>query len=272
MTPHPGLQIDDDDGVRTITLDRPEQRNTIDLELMASLTDVMHAANDDASIGAIVLTGADTAFSAGGDVRQMAEQSGIFQEGAARVAEHYRTSIQALQRAILASELPLIAAVNGPAIGAGFDLALSCDLRLASTSARFGATFINLGLIPGDGGTWLLASRLGEQRAFELVMTGRVIDAEDALAIGAVLSLHQPDALLAAAGEMARTIADKPRLAARYAKRLLRDDHEAGRFLASMSRAADIQALLHGTAEHQRLAQEMLDRISSRAAAGTRGG
>ncbi|MCE9639290.1 MAG: enoyl-CoA hydratase/isomerase family protein, partial [Betaproteobacteria bacterium] len=148
------------------------------------------------------------------------------------------------------AEIPVIAAVNGPAIGAGFDITNMCDIRIGSTNAQFGETFVNLGIIPGDGGAWFLQRLLGYQRAAELTFTGRIVKAEEALALGILLEVTTPEALMPRAREIAGKIAAKPPLAVRYAKRLLK--------LAQTQPLADhldvcssFQALCHKTDDHQ---------------------
>jgi enoyl-CoA hydratase/carnithine racemase len=116
----------------------------------------------------------------------------------------------------------VIAAVNGPAIGAGCDLACICDLRIGSTGALFGETFVNLGIIPGDGGDWFLQRLIGYQRAAELTFTGRVTNATEAQALGILLEVVEPARLIARALEIAGAIAEKPPQALRYAKRLMK--------------------------------------------------
>jgi enoyl-CoA hydratase/carnithine racemase len=156
-------------------------------------------------------------------------------------------------------EVPSIAAVNGPAIGAGFDLACMCDLRLASTDARFGETFLNLGIIPGDGGAWFLQRLVGYQRAAEMTFTGRLLAADEAKAIGLVLEVHAPDALLARAGELAGAIAAKPPQATRLTKRLMKSAQrmELPDFLEF---CALFQGMCHNTADHLEAVNAFLEK------------
>lgn len=253
------LSIDRIDHVAVITLERPETRNVIsDEPLVHELVDACQLLGSDRGVHAVVLTGRGSAFSAGGNVRQMHERGGMFGGSTDAISTRYRAGIQRLIRAVFGLPVPSIAAVNGPAIGAGFDLALACDLRLASITARFGETFVNLGLIPGDGGSWLLPRSVGQQRAAELAFTGRIIDAHEAAALGVVLDVHQPDDLLPAAIELATTIASKPPIAMRYTKGLLRRATAAS-FDDVLDAAADAQAILHGTAEHRLAVENFVD-------------
>jgi enoyl-CoA hydratase/carnithine racemase len=170
-------------------------------------------------VSVLIVTGAGAAFSAGGDIKTMRERA--MASSASEMERYYRHGIQRIPRALSTVEIPVIAAVNGPAIGAGFDLANMCDLRIGSTRAQFGETFVNLGLMSGDGGAWFLQRVVGVQRAAELTFTGRIVKAEEAKALGILLEVTEPDQLLARAREIAAQIAAKPPLAVRYAKRTL---------------------------------------------------
>lgn len=254
------LTVAVDNGVALVTLTRPETRNVIsDEPLVTELGAACRALNTDPRVRAVVLTGAGTAFSAGGNVRKMHAREGMFGGQPHEIATAYRRGIQQLIQSVWGLEMPAIAAVNGPAIGAGFDLALACDLRLASATAKFGETFVTLGLVPGDGGSWLLPRAVGAQRAAELAFTGRVVDANEALALGIVLSVHEPDALLPAATGLGSAIASHPALAMRYTKRLIRHGAELG-LAELLEETADVQAMMHGTAEHLAAVEKLLAR------------
>src|SRR5690606_28518050 len=140
----------------------------------------------------------------------------------AECADRYRRGIQRIPLALHAVEVPVIAAVNGPAIGAGFDLANMADIRIASDKAKFGETFLNLGIIPGDGGAWFMQRLIGYQQAFELTLSGRVVDAHEALKLGIVLEVVEHDNLMQRALEMARRFAAQPPKAVRMTKRLMK--------------------------------------------------
>ncbi len=240
----------DDQGVATITLDCPQRRNVIsDDPLMSELTDAAVGVNADPSVRVVVLTGAGSAFSAGGNIQKMLDREGMFGGSPADIVEGYRVGVQRLIRAIHDIEVPTIAAVNGPAIGAGLDLALACDLRVCSTTAKFGEIFVNLGIVPGDGGAWLLPRAVGAQRAAELAFTGRVFGPDDALALGIVLSVHPSDELLDAAQTLAATIAAKPPLAMRWTKQLLRRA-ERSTLAEVLDATGPLQAILHGSDDH----------------------
>ncbi len=206
--------------VAVLTLDRDDVRNALTgTRLADEICDTLAWANAGADVSVLILTGAGSAFSAGGNIKIMRERS--LASSAGELEQYYRHGIQRIPRAIEASEIPLIAAVNGPAIGAGFDLANMCDIRIGSAAAQFGETFVNLGLMAGDGGGWFLQRLVGPQRAAELTLTGRVVKADEARDLGILLEVTEPGRLLARAMEIAGQIAAKPPLAVRYAKRAL---------------------------------------------------
>ena len=207
--------------VAVLTFRRDDMRNALTGTRIADdLCATLEWANAAAEISVLILTGTGSAFSAGGNIKAM--RSRATASSAAEMERYYRTGVQRIPRAMAAAEIAVIAAVNGPAIGAGFDLVNMCDIRIGSTGAQFGETFINLGLMAGDGGAWFLQRAVGAQRAAELTFTGRIVKAEEAKSIGILLEVTEPDRLLARALELAAQIAAKPPLAVRYAKRALR--------------------------------------------------
>jgi enoyl-CoA hydratase/carnithine racemase len=155
-----------------------------------------------------------------------------------------------------------IAAVNGPAIGAGFDLAMGCDLRIGAPTARFAHTFADLGIIPGDGGAWLLAHQLGHQRAAELSFTGRTVEAEEAVRIGILLEIA--DDVVARATELASIIASKPNHSIRLTKRLLRQTRSMD-LDGFLEYTAALQAISHHTSDHMEAVTEFVQRLENRA-------
>ena len=157
--------------------------------------------------------------------------------------------------------VPVIAAGNGPAIGAGFDLANMADLRLAADNAKFGETFLNLGIIPGDGGAWFLQRLIGYQKAFELTLTGRVIDANEAKQLGIVMDVVPADQLMDAAMTLARSIAQQPAKATRLTKRLMKmaQRTELRDFLDI---CACFQGMSHNEPEHLEAVNRMLDTLA----------
>ncbi len=232
--------------VAVITLGRDDVRNALTGTcLVEDLLDTLEWANTTEEISVLVLTGAGSAFSSGGNVRDMGKKSGIFSGSVLQIQDQYRRGIQRIPLAMEAAEVPIIAAMNGPAIGAGFDLACMCDLRLASRTAVMGETFLNFGITPGDGGAWFLQRLIGYQRAAELTLTGRIITASEALNFGIVLEVTEPDQLLNRALELANQIASKPPRAVRLTKRLLKHAQRG-----SLSDFLDLCACFQGMAHH----------------------
>lgn len=235
------------DRVATLTFKRDDVRNTLS---STDLTDDILAAiawgNASPDLSVMILTGEGSAFSAGGNIKTMAERT---RHAAHVVAHNYKATIQRIPRAMQEAEFPIIAAVNGPAIGAGFDVANMCDMRIGSTNAQFGETFVNLGIIPGDGGAWFLQRLVGYQRAAELTLSGRIIKAPEALALGILLEVTEPDALMPRVQEIASKIAAKPPVAVRYAKRLLKmAQHQT--ISDHLDLCASFQAFCHKTEDH----------------------
>jgi enoyl-CoA hydratase len=197
------------DRVAVLTVSNPERRNAMNLELSAKLVDAVHAATDDDAVGAIVVTGEEPAFCAGGDLGELATAD----------PATLRT-VYAGFLAVADCPLPTIAAVNGAAVGAGLNLALACDLRLAGPRARFDARFLPLGLHPGGGYTWMAHRVLGAQGAAALTLFGEVVDAAEAARIGLVHRVA--DDVVAAAVELAARAAAAPPDLVRTTKATLR--------------------------------------------------
>ena len=253
------LLYDQQGPVVTLTLNEPARRNpltgnTAVAEFLAAI-DRIHA---DRGVRAVIVTGAGTVFSSGGDIKDMERQSSGA-VGGMQIRQEYRTGIQRLPLALFNLEVPVIAAVNGPAIGAGLDLACMCDIRIASDTAKFAESFVKLGIIPGDGGAWLLPRLIGLSRASELSFTGEVIGAEQALAWGLVSRVVPAGELLPTAHELARKIAANPPHAVRLTKRLIREAmHTPLPTLLEM--AAAFQALSHQTDDHREAVHAFLEK------------
>ena len=237
--------------VVTLTLNDPDARNALSTQAQwDAVVAACERVQADHSVKAVVLTGAGSAFCAGGNVKDMKNKSGIAAGGGFQIREGYRRGIQRIPIAFWHLDVPTIAAVNGPAIGAGCDLACMCDIRIASEKAKFAESFVKLGIIPGDGGAWLLPRVVGWSKAAELTFTGDTIDAAQALAIGMVSKVVPPEQLLPEAQALAQRIAANPGPALRMAKRLLREgQHQRIEGLLEMSAA--LQALAHQTPEHE---------------------
>ncbi len=236
-----------DERIAVLTFKRDDVRNALTgTELTSDIVATLAWANASSDVSVLILTGEGSAFSAGGNIKTMGERS---QAPAFELQQNYKRGIQRIPLALQETEIPVIAAVNGPAIGAGFDLANMCDIRIGSTHAQFGETFVNLGIIPGDGGAWFLQRLLGYQRAAELTLTGRIVKAEEAKELGILLEVTEPNALLPRARELAGKIAAKPPLAVRYAKRLLKLAQQQP-LSEHLDVCSSFQALCHKTEDH----------------------
>ena len=245
------LRIERSGPTQVWTINLPEVGNAItDTGLIAAVETAVDAANSDTTVRAAILTGEGKIFSAGGNVKEMADRDGMFGLDPIEQRHAYVAGIQRIPRALARLEVPLIAAVNGPAIGAGCDLAMMCDIRVASERASFAESFVQIGLVPGDGGTWFLQRAIGYERAAEMTLTGDRIDAETALAWGMVSRVVPHDELLSTATDLAERITKNPPHALRMAKRLLQESR-TGILESTLGMAAAMQPLAHHDAEHQ---------------------
>jgi enoyl-CoA hydratase/carnithine racemase len=266
MKPQPTMSdslLHVDNRIATLTLNRDDVRNELTgTQLVNDICDTVAWVNTTIDVSALIITGAGKAFCAGGNIKDIRDKKGMFDGNPALISDNYRHSIQRMSLAMHGAEIPVIAAVNGPGIGAGFDLACMCDIRLGTPATRFGETFINLGLIPGDGGAWFLQRLVGYQRAAELTFSGRVIDAEEALQLGLLLEIVKPEELLDRALALAAEFAAKPPQALRMTKRLMKAAQrlELGDLL---DLCASYQANCHYTADHQRAMDAMLDKTKA---------
>lgn len=252
------LRMDRHGHVLVLTLDDQATRNALNGEdLYAAFEHAVHHANTNLDIRAVVLTGAGLAFSSGGNVRDMHEKKGMFGGTPEQISAQYRTGIQRIPRALMNLDVPIIAAVNGAAIGAGCDLACMCDIRIGSERAVFAESFVKVGIVPGDGGSWLLTRIVGYARAAELAFTGEMIDAQEALKIGLVTKVVPHEKLIEAALDLAGRIAANPPHVLRWTKQLLRESQHQ-RLDTILTMAASFQALAHQTQDHTEAVAAML--------------
>lgn len=248
-----------DGDVALVTLAKPDSMNSLsDRDIL----DGLHAAEErlrtDRAIRAAVITGTGNAFCSGGNVKDMAAKREMFAGDALAVRNQYMDRILALTPKLWELDVPLIAAVNGDAVGAGLDLACLCDLRFVSRTARFSASFARIGVAPGDGGAWLLARMIRPDLAARLMLTGDIVDAVEAYRLGLVTELCEPDTLLDRALQMARAIAKNPPHALRLTKKLMRA--AAGPdFRAHLDYCAAVQGLLHASADHAEAIRAFFD-------------
>lgn len=233
------------------TLDREARLNALpDLGDGDEVAAACERVNADPSIRCVVLTGAGRAFSAGGDLTAMRDRRDLFEGSGAAIRERYRRVVHRIVRSLYGLEVPLIAAVNGPAMGLGCDIAGLGDIRIASERAIFGVPFLKLGIIPGDGGSWLLPRNIGYARAAELLFTARSIDAATAAEWGLVNRVVAHEDLMTEALAVAAQVAAQPPQALRMAKTLLRQGRDTT-FDQMLEMSAAMQALAHLTEDHQ---------------------
>lgn len=247
-----GLIAEDRQGSILIwTLDREARLNALpDLTDGDEVAAACERVNADPSIRCVVLTGAGRAFSAGGDLTAMRDRRDLFEGSGAAIRERYRRVVHRIVRSLYGLEVPLIAAVNGPAMGLGCDIAGLGDIRIASDRASFGVPFLKLGIIPGDGGSWLLPRNIGYARAAEMLFTARSIDAATAAEWGLANRVVAHDSLMEEALTTAAQVAAQPPHALRMAKTLLRQGRDTT-FDQMLEMSAAMQALAHLTEDHQ---------------------
>lgn len=228
------IDLDIQDHIATVTLNRPEARNALNRKAYAELERIFRELQQDSDVRCVILTGTDPAFCSGDDVKEL--MTGENQDVTTRLRS-VRPGTTPAATAILDCDRPVIAAVNGAAVGWGMDISLFADFRIASERARFGELFVKRGLVSDIGGLVRLPRIVGPQKAAELLFTGDIIDAATALEIGLVLEVVPHDELLSRAGELASKIAANPPLAVRYLKEGLRrsfygDFHEMGTWVS----------------------------------------
>lgn len=254
------LLYEQDAHIVTLTFNMPETRNALtDGDLTAAIVAAMHRINRDQTVRCAIVTGAGKAFSSGGNLKHMKEKSSIFGGDAADAKDGYRLGIQQVAKAMWECEVPLIAAVNGPSYGAGCDTTCLCDIRIASTRATFAENFVRVGLISGDGGSWLLPRQVGLSRAAEMTFTGEPIDAATALEWGLVSRVTEPEDLLPEARTLAERIAYNPPRQLRMAKRLLREGMNT-KLDTLLELAAVYQGVCHQTADHKEAVDALLEK------------
>ena len=218
------------DGVATLTLNNPDERNTLTAPMVAEITAAMDEIEGNEKIGALVVTGAAPAFCAGANLGNLQEATGeslgLIYEGFLRIAR---------------SSLPTIAAVNGAAVGAGMNLALGCDVRIAAKRARFDTRFLQIGIHPGGGHTWMFRRIAGPQAAMAAVVFGEVLDGEEAARTGLAYKCVEDDQLLAASQEMAARAASRPRALVEVTKKTIQDMHDIDNHPAAVKRELEPQ-------------------------------
>lgn len=254
------LLYDQDGHIVTLTLNQPETRNAItDVAMVDAVCAAAERIRADLSVRCVIITGAGKGFSSGGNLKHMRDRSGTFEGDALTVRDNYRKGIQRIPRAIWDLEVPTIAAVNGPAYGAGCDLTLMCDIRIAAEEATFAENFVKVGIIPGDGGAWLLPRQVGLSRAAEMAFTGEPVDARTALDWGLVSKVVPQEQLLPEAKALAARIAVNPPRALRMTKRLMREGMHA-RLDTILELSAAFQGAAHQSRDHEEAVAALLEK------------
>ncbi len=256
----PELNIDIRNHIMLVTLNRPDIHNAISHQSMIDeIVETCDYANQHQDIRVIILTGAGKSFCAGGNIKDMLDKTDMFAGDEASIEKAYKHGIQRIPLAFSNLEVPVIAAVNGAAVGAGFDITMMCDIRIGSDNARFAESFVKLGIIPGDGGAWFLPRKIGPARAAQMALTGSMIDAKTALNWGIISECTSASDLLPRAWEIATEIASNPPLAVRQTKKLLQQS-EALSLPDMLSLCATTQAQLHQTQDHTEAVKALLEK------------
>ena len=249
------------DRIITLTLNRPDERNAIgDTDQCEEIVAATNRINSDPDVNVVILTGAGKAFCAGGNIKTMRKHTGFgLAKNPAETRRNYMRGIQSVSLALWNIEVPTIAAINGPAIGAGCDLACICDIRIASDKAQFAESFLKVGLVPGDGGAWLLPHVVGFSKAAEMSFTGDILDAKQALDCGLVSRVTSNEKLMDEANTLAKKISNNPPQALRLTKRLLRESRNM-RLPEFLDLSASYQALVHESQDHVEALEAMLEK------------
>lgn len=256
------LKFHVDNHIATLTLNQPETRNSIsEHEMIDAIIAACDELNKNPDIRVAILTGAGSAFCSGGNVKDMRDKTGMFSGTNDELANNYRNGIQKIPLALSNVEVPIIAAVNGPAVGAGCDLTCMCDIRIASEKATFAESFIKVGIIPGDGGAWFLPRIIGISRASQMALTGQMIDAQTALQWNLVSEIVEHSHLLQRALELATQIASNPPQVIRATKRLLKLGQTMN-LPELLDESAKVQAQMHATEDHLEAVNAFLEKRS----------
>ena len=253
------LLYQQDGAVVTLTMNQPDVRNALTgNSAVEEFVAACGRISADSSVKAVIVTGAGPVFSSGGNVKDMRR---FFDHDIAPAAirEEYRHGIQRIPLALYNLDVPTIAAVNGPAIGAGCDLTCMCDIRIASEKATFAESFIKVGIVPGDGGAWFLPRVVGMSRAAEMSFTGDALDAAAALACGLVSRVVAHENLMDEARALASRIAKNPGPTLRMTKRLLREGQHM-RLESLLEMSAGFQAIAHKTSQHREAVMAFIEK------------
>lgn len=256
----PFLKRERDGAILKLTLNDPDTRNALTSpEQFQEIVSLCDELRQDYSVKVIILTGAGSSFCAGGNVKDMRDRSGIFAGSPVALRDSYRNGIQRIPTALYNLDIPIVAAINGHAIGAGLDLTCMCDVRIAAEGAKFSESFVKLGIVPGDGGAWLLPRVIGMPKASLMALTGDMIDAQTALEYGLVTEVVPSEKLEQAALSVAQRIAANPAHGLRLTKRLLREGQHM-RLDSLLELSAAYQSIAHHTQDHSEAVSAFLEK------------
>jgi enoyl-CoA hydratase/carnithine racemase/flavin reductase (DIM6/NTAB) family NADH-FMN oxidoreductase RutF len=247
------------DRIATIMLNSPDTRNALAEEVIAALVDALERAENDPDISCVILTGAGASFCSGGNIKQIKALTAEQHMTPLELENWYRSHIQRIPAVMDRLSVPVIAAINGHAIGAGCDLACMCDIRIAADDAIFAESFLRVGIIPGDGGAWLLPRIIGMARASQMLLTGEFIDAAKAQDYGLVSEILVPQDLLERAQSLAEQIVQYPPAAIRKSKRLLKDARDVT-LREHLDQAAIWQGVLQQMDDHREAVDAILEK------------
>ena len=253
------LNIQRDGAILTITMSQPETRNALTGNTaVEEFVQICEVIRKDPSVRVVILTAEGPIFSSGGNVKDMKR---FFDEALTPdlISEEYRQGIQRIPKALYNLDVPIICAVNGPAIGAGLDLTCMCDIRIASEKATFAESFVRVGIVPGDGGAWLLPRAVGMSKASEMAFTGETLTAVQALGCGLVSRVVPHESLQDEARALASKIAANPGSVLRMTKRLLREG-ERSSLESLLEMSAGYQAIAHKTADHREAVMAFIEK------------
>ncbi len=254
------LQLERDGAILKVTLNDPDSRNALTSpEQFQEIVSLCEELRYDYSVKVIILTGAGASFCAGGNIKDMRDRAGIFAGNPFELRDGYRNGIQRIPTALYNLDIPVVAAINGHAIGAGLDLTCMCDVRIAAEGAKFAESFVKLGIVPGDGGAWLLPRVIGMPKASLMALTGDMIDARQALEYGLVTEVVPREQLEDTALAIAKRIAVNPAHALRLTKRLLREGQHM-RLDSLLEMSAAYQSIAHHTEDHEEAVSAFLEK------------
>lgn len=246
-----------------LTLNRPDSSNAFTDEMIDELVSTLYRADEDDNVRAIIVTGSGKHFCAGGDVKAMKDKTQMFAGESNELRQRYKRGIQQIPICMNSLSTPVIAMINGAAIGAGLDFACMCDIRISSNRAKFGETFTKLGLIPGDGGTYFLQRVVGFAKAMELTLTADVIDASEAKAIGLVSSLYEAEALKEATETLALKVISNAPIATQMAKRALVHAYNSD-LQSNLDLLSAYQGITQRSSDHFSALDNLLEKKSSK--------